>query len=292
MNDNKELTNQNEDVCVACGANPCTCDPCTCDPNECKVCAEKANVESDCCCHSGCCHSDNCLADNCSADNCSAEGEQVEVAMTLEERKQAEKEQRRQEKKEKREQRLREKEEKARQIPDMKWYVVHTYSGFEQKARESLQERFKTKGLENYLGEIKIPQETVTEVVKGEKKKSTRKFFPGYILVQLRLNQDTWHMVKDTPKILGFVGDASNPAPLLDSDVELINTQVEEGGTSSRSKMEFEQGETVKVIDGPFTEFTGTIEEVKPDKGKLKVLISIFGRATPVELDYVQVEKC
>lgn len=203
-----------------------------------------------------------------------------------------EKELKRQERKERREKRLREKEEQASRIPDLCWYAVHTYSGFEQKAKESLQERFKLKGLENYLGEIKIPQETVTEVVKGQKKKCTRKFFPGYILVQMRLNQDTWHLVKETPKISGFVGDVSDPAPLKDEDVELINTQVEEGGMSSRSKVDFEQGETVKVIDGPFNEFTGTVEEIKPDKGKLVVLISIFGRPSPVELDFIQVEKC
>ena len=145
-----------------------------------------------------------------------------------------EKEQKRQERKERREKRLREKEEAANRIPDMCWYAVHTYSGFEQKARESLIERFKLKGLENYLGEIKIPQETVTEVVKGQKKTSTRKFFPGYILVQMRLNQDTWHLVKETPKISGFVGDISDPAPLKEEDVALINTQVEEGAMSSR----------------------------------------------------------
>lgn len=203
-----------------------------------------------------------------------------------------EKEQKRQERKERREKRLREKEEAANRIPDMCWYAVHTYSGFEQKARESLIERFKLKGLENYLGEIKIPQETVTEVVKGQKKTSTRKFFPGYILVQMRLNQDTWHLVKETPKISGFVGDISDPAPLKEEDVALINTQVEEGAMSSRSKVDFEQGETVKVIDGPFNEFTGTVEEIKADKGKLVVLISIFGRPSPVELDFVQVEKC
>lgn len=217
-----------------------------------------------------------------------------EAVLSPQERHAMEKEQKKQERKERREKRLKEKEEAAARIPDMCWYVVHTYSGFEQKAKEALQERFKLKGLDNYLGEIKIPQETVMEVVKGqkEKKKSTRKFFPGYILVQMRLNQDTWHLVKETPKISGFVGDVSDPAPLKEEDVALINTQVEEGGMSSRSKVDFEQGETVKVIDGPFNEFTGKVEEIKADKDKLVVLINVLGRPVPVELDYVQVEKC
>lgn len=218
--------------------------------------------------------------------------ESKEPTLTLEERRAKEREQKKQERREKREKRLKEKEEKALVIPDMCWYAVHTYSGYEQKAKESLEERFKLRGLDDYLGTIKIPAETVTEVVKGQKKKRTKKFFPGYILVQMRLNQDTWHLVKGTPKVSGFVGDATDPAPLKEEDVELIKTQVEEGGMSSRSKFDFEKGESVKVIDGPFNEFTGVVEEVRPDKGKLVVSISIFGRPSPVELDYIQVEKC
>ncbi len=175
---------------------------------------------------------------------------------------------------------------------DLKWYVVHAYSGFEFKAKQALEERIRTYHLGSQFGEIHVPQETVVELVRGQKKTSNRKFFPGYILVQMAMTQDTWHLVKETPKITGFVGDASEPSPLTDEEVSRIINQVKEGASSPRSRLSFEQGESVKVIDGPFTDFNGTIEEVKPEKGKVKVLISIFGRATPVELDFVQVEKC
>lgn len=177
-------------------------------------------------------------------------------------------------------------------LDKLKWYVVHAYSGFEFKAKQALEERIRTFGLGDVFGEIHVPQETVVELVRGQKKVSNRKFFPGYILVQMVLNQDTWHLVKETPKVSGFVGDATDPAPLSEDEVKRITNQVEEGAASPRSKMNFEQGETVKVVDGPFADFNGTVEEVKPDKGKVKVLISIFGRATPVELDFIQVEKC
>lgn len=173
----------------------------------------------------------------------------------------------------------------------LEWYVVHAYSGFEMKAKQALEERVRMNKMERYFGEVHVPQETVVELVKGQKKTSNRKFFPGYILVQMVLNQDSWHLVKETPKITGFVGDATDPAPMTEEEVKRVLNQVEEGAASPRSKMSFEQGETVKVIDGPFTDFNGTIEEVKPEKGKVKVLISIFGRATPVELDFMQVEK-
>lgn len=176
--------------------------------------------------------------------------------------------------------------------PDLKWYVIHAHSGFEMKAKQALEERIRTYKLGDLFGEIRVPQETVVELVRGQKKTSNRKFFPGYVLVQMVLNQDTWHLVKETPKISGFIGDPSNPSPLSEDEVARITSQVEEGTSSPRSKANFEQGETVKVIDGPFTDFNGTIEEVKPEKGKVKVLISIFGRATPVELDFIQVEKC
>lgn len=174
---------------------------------------------------------------------------------------------------------------------ELKWYVVHTYASFEFKAKQALEERIRQKGLESFFGEIHIPQETVVELVRGQKRTSSRKYFPGYILVQMALNQDTWHLVKDTPKISGFVGDATSPAPLSEDEVKKIMNQVEEGASSPRSRMNFEQGETIKVVDGPFADFSGTVEEVKQDKGKLKVLISIFGRPTPVELDFFQVEK-
>jgi transcriptional antiterminator NusG len=180
----------------------------------------------------------------------------------------------------------------SNQNPDLKWYVVHAHSGFEMKAKQALEERIRMHNLGHLFGEIRVPQETVVELVRGQKKTSNRKFFPGYVLVQMVLNQDTWHLVKETPKISGFIGDPSNPSPLSEDEVGRITAQVEEGTASPRSKANFEQGETVKVIDGPFTDFNGTIEEVKPEKGKVKVLISIFGRATPVELDFIQVEKC
>ena len=175
---------------------------------------------------------------------------------------------------------------------NLRWYVVHAYSGYEMKAKRALEERIRNHNMEPLFGEVHVPEEQVVELVRGEKKTSKRKFFPGYMLVQMELNQDTWHLVKETPKITGFVGDATEPEPLSEEELNRILNQVEEGAASPRAKMSFEQGETVKVIDGPFTDFNGTIEEVKPEKGKVKVLISIFGRATPVELDFIQVEKC
>ncbi len=174
---------------------------------------------------------------------------------------------------------------------EKQWYVVNAYSGFEMKAKQALEERIRLNNMQDCFGDVRVPQETVVELVKGQKKTSTRKFFPGYILVQMILNQDTWHLVKETPKVSGFVGDATNPSPLTDDEVARIIAQVEEGALAPRSKVSFEQGETVKVIDGPFADFSGTVEEVRPDKQKVKVLISIFGRATPLELDFVQVEK-
>ncbi len=176
--------------------------------------------------------------------------------------------------------------------PDLKWYVVNAYSGFEQKAKMALEDRVRTHEMEDLFGEVRVPEETVVELVRGEKKTSKRKFFPGYMLVNMVMNQDTWHLVKETPKITGFIGgDESQPEPLGPDEVNKILQQVEEGAASPKAKLNFSEGETVKVIDGPFTDFSGTVEEVKPEKGKLKVLISIFGRATPVELDFIQVEK-
>ena len=174
---------------------------------------------------------------------------------------------------------------------ELKWYVVHAYSGFEMKAKQTLEERIRTFHMEESFGEIHVPQETVVELVRGHKKTSNRKFFPGYILVQMKMSEDSWHLVKETPKITGFVGDASDPQALSPEEVQRIVEQVEEGAAAPKAKMNFEQGDTVKVKDGPFTDFMGTIEEVKPEKGKVKVLISIFGRATPVELDFIQVER-
>jgi transcriptional antiterminator NusG len=171
------------------------------------------------------------------------------------------------------------------------WYVVHTYSGYEQKAKAALEERVKALGREESFGDILVPAEKVVELVKGRKKTSSRMFFPGYILVNMDLNDDTWHIVKSTPKVTGFVGGATRPAPISESEVREITDQMAEGAARPKPKVLFDVGESVKVVDGPFADFNGTVEEVKADKGKLRVLISIFGRATPVELDFVQVEK-
>ncbi len=172
-----------------------------------------------------------------------------------------------------------------------KWYVVHTYSGYEHKAKAALEERIKALGKQDLFGPILVPAEKVVELVKGRKKTSSRKFFPGYILVNMELNDETWHIVRSTPKVTGFVGSGTQPAPISDEEVREITEQMAEGAVRPKPKVQFEAGESVKVIDGPFQDFNGVVEEVKPDKGKLRVLISIFGRATPVELDFVQVEK-
>lgn len=171
------------------------------------------------------------------------------------------------------------------------WYIVHTFSGYEQKAKAALEERIKALGKQDSFGEILVPVEKVVELVKGKKKTSSRKFFPGYILVQMELNDDTWHVVKETPKITGFVGGSTNPPPVSDEEVRAITQQMEEGAVKPKPRVLFSVGESVKVIDGPFADFNGVVEEVRPDKGKLRVLISIFGRATPVELEFVQVER-
>ncbi len=171
------------------------------------------------------------------------------------------------------------------------WYVVHTYSGYEHKAKAALEERIRSMGKQDMFGDVLVPAEKVVELVKGQKKTSSRKFFPGYILVNMDLNDETWHIVKSTPKVTGFVGDATNPAPITEAEVREITDQMAAGAARPKPKVLFETGESVKVIDGPFQDFNGTVEEVKPEKGKLRVLISIFGRATPVELDFVQVEK-
>jgi len=173
----------------------------------------------------------------------------------------------------------------------MKWYGVHTYSGYENKVKLNLEERIRSLGAEDSFGEVLIPSETVVELKNGERKTSTRKFFPGYILVQMDLNNETWHIVKDTPKVTGFVGGGTTPPAIPDEDVAKITSRMEEGVEHPKPKVEFEIGETVRVVDGPFLNFTGVVEDVKPEKGKLKVMVSIFGRVTPVELEFIQVEK-
>ena len=173
----------------------------------------------------------------------------------------------------------------------LKWYVVHTYSGFEHKVKLNLEERIRTLGQEQYFGKIVVPTEQVVELKKGQKKTSSRKFYPGYILVQMALNEDTWHTVNNTAKVTGFVGGGQKPYPIPDMEADRIIRQMEEGITKPKPKFTFEEGDEVRVVDGPFSNFQGTVSEVKPDKEKLRVLITIFGRATPVELDFIQVNK-
>jgi len=174
---------------------------------------------------------------------------------------------------------------------EKKWYVVHTYSGYEAKAKQALEEKIKFLKKEELFGEILIPQENVVEMVKGKKKTQSRKFFPGYILVHMVMNEETWHLVRSTPKVTGFVGGGSMPSPIPDEEAERIILQMEEGVSRPKPKYQFEEGDEVRVVDGPFSNFQGIVEEVKPDKEKMRVLITIFGRATPVELDFIQVNK-
>jgi transcriptional antiterminator NusG len=173
----------------------------------------------------------------------------------------------------------------------MHWYVVHTYSGYEQKAKKALEERIRRHNLEQLFGDILVPQENVVEVKKGVKRTSKRQFFPGYILVRMELNETTWHIVKGTPKVTGFVGGSMNPPAVPDEEVERITSQIEEGTLKPKAKIEFEKGENVRVVSGPFSSFTGMVDEVHEGKGKLRVMVSIFGRSTPIELDFTQVEK-
>ncbi|NTU47458.1 MAG: transcription termination/antitermination protein NusG [Syntrophobacteraceae bacterium] len=172
-----------------------------------------------------------------------------------------------------------------------KWYIVHTYSGFEQKVKTALEERIKSEGRGEYFGQILVPTEKVIELVKGQRKASSRKFYPGYILVQMELNDETWHLVRHTPKVTGFIGSQERPIPLSDEEAEAIIQQVQEGIQKPRPKYRFEKGDEVRVVDGPFANFNGIVDEVMPEKGKVRVLVSIFGRSTPVELDFVQVNR-
>lgn len=173
----------------------------------------------------------------------------------------------------------------------MHWYVVHTYSGYEQKARKALEERIKQHSVEHLFSDVLVPQESVVEVKKGVKRTSKRQFFPGYILVRMELNEATWHIVKGTPKVTGFVGGSMNPPSVPDEEVARITSRIEEGTMQPTPKVEFEKGENIRVVSGPFATFNGIVDEVYEGKGKLKVLVSIFGRSTPIELDFVQVEK-
>lgn len=171
------------------------------------------------------------------------------------------------------------------------WYVVHTYSGYEQKAKKALEERIRQHKVEHLFGDILVPAENIVEVKKGVKKTMRRQFFPGYILVNMDLNESTWHIVKGTPKITGFVGGSTTPPMVPEEEVRRITHQIEEGTLQPKARVEFEKGETVRVTSGPFSNFSGMVDDVNEAKGKLRVMVSIFGRSTPIELDFTQVEK-
>ena len=176
--------------------------------------------------------------------------------------------------------------------PDLRWYVVHAYSGMEKAVERNIKERINRAGMQHMFGEILVPTEEVVEIKNGQKRTSERRFYPGYVLVQMIMNDDTWHLVKHTNKVTGFVGGAKNrPAPISDDEVAKIMGQMEEGTEKPRHKVEFVVGEYVRVKDGPFTDFNGTVEEVNYEKSKVRVSVTIFGRATPVELEFSQVEK-
>ncbi len=175
----------------------------------------------------------------------------------------------------------------------MDWYVVHTYSGYENKAKAALEERIKSLRKQEYFGEILVPEEEVQQRTSAGKVRQVKKrFYPGYILCQMELDNETWHVVNNTPKVMGFVGgDSRRPPKVPLREVEKVKGQLSSGSVASKPKMEFIKGEAIRVVEGPFANFNGTVDEVRPEKGKLRVMVSIFGRATPVELDFIQVQK-
>jgi transcriptional antiterminator NusG len=177
-------------------------------------------------------------------------------------------------------------------MAEQKWYVVHVYSGFEKKIASQIKEQAAQQGLADQFGEVLVPTEQITEVRRGQKVDTDRKFFPGYVLVRMAMSDEAWHLVKNTPKVTGFLGARNKPAPISEAEAQRIVAQVQEGVDKPRKPaVIYEVGEQVRVADGPFTSFNGTVEEVDEEKGRVKVSVSIFGRATPVELEYSQVEK-
>ena len=174
----------------------------------------------------------------------------------------------------------------------LRWYVVHAYSNFEHKVKKSLEERIELDGMQDRFGEILVPTEEVVEMKNGQKRRSERKFYPGYVLVQMDMDEETWHLVKSVPKVLGFIGGTSDkPAPISEKEAEGIVQRVQEGVDKPRPKVLFEPGELVRVVDGPFNDFNGVVEQVNYEKSRLQVAVQILGRSTPVELDFAQVEK-
>jgi transcriptional antiterminator NusG len=172
------------------------------------------------------------------------------------------------------------------------WYVVHAHSGFEKSVMRALREKIRISGIQDLFGEVLVPSEEVVEMRGGQKRRSERKFFPGYVLVEMELNEETWHLVKDTPRVMGFIGGkADKPAPLSEKEANAILDRVREGSDSVAPKTVFEPGEVVRIVDGPFNDFNGVVEHVNYDKSRLQVAVSILGRTTPVELDFGQVEK-
>jgi transcriptional antiterminator NusG len=173
-----------------------------------------------------------------------------------------------------------------------RWYVVHAFSGFEKQVQRSMAERIARAGMEDMFGDILVPTEEVVEMKGGQKRRSDRKFFPGYVLVEMEMNDETWHLVKEVPKVMGFIGGTSDrPAPITEKEASTILSRVQEGVDKPRPKILFEPGEMVRVVDGPFNDFNGTVEEVNYEKSRLRVAVLIFGRSTPVELNFHQVEK-
>ncbi len=171
----------------------------------------------------------------------------------------------------------------------LKWYIVHVYSGFENKVKTSLEERIFTYSHPEKFAEVLVPTEQIVELVKGKRKESSRKFYPGYILVRMELDEETWHIVNDLPKVTGFLGGKEKPAALSDEEADQILNRMESGKQKPLPKFYFEPGDEIRIVDGPFSNFNGIVDDVNPEKGKIRVLVSIFGRSTPVELDFVQV---
>lgn len=174
----------------------------------------------------------------------------------------------------------------------MRWYVVHAYSGFEQHVKRSLEERIQLAGMQDKFGDIMVPTEEVVEMRDGQKRRSDRKFFPGYVLVKMEMTDESWHLVKDVPRVMGFIGGTSDkPAAISDKEADAILNRIQEGVEKPRPKVLFEAGEVVRIIDGPFNDFNGVVEDVDYDKSRLRVEVSIFGRSTPVDLEFSQIEK-